>query len=64
MTGTYKMMREAFDEVKRMSSAADSMANTIADILVGRLRKVNHYHLKRLKKELSQYNAHTGEWKT
>lgn len=44
-------------------AAADSVANEMADIIQGRLRKVSTWKLKKLKRELSQFNANTGKWK-
>lgn len=43
--------------------AADSVANSMADAIQGRLRKVSRHTLKKLKRELSQFNAATGKWK-
>ena len=55
-----KSIREAEETLK----AADDNATQMARILKGRLRKVwNSETLASLKKELSQFNAHTGKWK-
>lgn len=59
----YDTMRQAMREANATMSAADSVANQMADMLIGRLRKCQSWYLKKLKKELSQYNAHTGKWK-
>ena len=59
----WDLMREAVQEAKNTMHAADSMANQVAGILCGRLRKVNSWQLKKLKRELSQFNSHTGKWK-
>lgn len=59
----YDQMREAVMQAQATMRAADNVADDMARILRGRLRKVSTWHLKRLKKELSQFNAHTGTWK-
>lgn len=57
-------MRAAIAEARQTMCAADSQANAMADILIGRLRNVSPYALARLKKELQEFNAHTGRWKS
>lgn len=54
---------EAFKDAKRTFDQADSEAGQMADILSGRLRKVDRYYLKKLKHELRDFNANTGKWK-
>lgn len=56
-------MRRAIDEANDTLRKADMMAERLAECLVGRLRHVSHYELARLKRELSDFNATTGEWK-
>jgi hypothetical protein len=57
-------MRDAANEAKSTLAAADSVANTMAFMLRGRMRHVwNKDTLKRLKAELSNFNSRTGEWK-
>lgn len=51
-------------EAESTMRAADSRANRLAGLLSGRLRKVGECNLKKLKRELSQFNARTGSWKT
>lgn len=54
----------AIQDAENTIRAADNMADRLARILVGRLRKVCSVTvLSQLKKELSQFNAHTGTWK-
>ena len=60
---TYEM-RKVIDEAKTTLRGADNIADDMAFILIGRLRKVRHWNLKKLKKELSNFNAHTGKWKS
>lgn len=58
-------MRQATDEAKTILSRADFCASELAIVLRGRLRHVSStYTLSELKKELKDFNAHTGEWKT
>ena len=63
-------MNNPFDEIKAavqnarlLNRAIDRQANTLASLLVGRLHNVSDYHLKLLKKELRDFNIHTGRWK-
>jgi hypothetical protein len=58
----YFEMIEAFDEAQEILDNADITANRTAHLLIGRLRRVEAYNLKKLKKELKQFNAATGEW--
>ena len=60
---TFDMMTEALDEARATMNCADRMANKMAHILRGRLRNVAPYNLKALKKEIKNFNSHTGEWK-
>ena len=56
-------MQQALNEAEAELRRADSLANEIAHMLVGRLRKVNRYGLlKSIKAELQNYNATTGRW--
>ena len=60
----YSDMTTAVADAHNTLQYADMVANKIAHLLVGRLRKVGSaYVLGKLKKELRDYNAHTGEWK-
>lgn len=64
-------MSNAFDEVRAavraaecQLQAADKVAYNMADLLRGRLRKVDdRYVLAALKRELQDFNAVTGKWK-
>ncbi len=56
-------MRAEVDSARITMRAADNVANDLASILVGRLRHVGISNLKKLKKELRDYNIHTGQWK-
>ena len=56
-------MRSEINEARQTIINADELANSIADILPGRLKHVSSYTLKQLKMELKNFNAHTCEWK-
>lgn len=63
-------MENAFDELTRAISLAEdvrsatrSHGNAILDLLDGNLRGLSQYRLARLKKQLNDFNAHTGRWK-
>lgn len=57
-------MRKAVAEARYTMNAADSVANGMADILCGRLRKgVSGYILTKLKKELRDWDMHRNCWK-
>lgn len=57
-------MQDAVNEAKAELSRADMLANDLAELLHGRLRKVTRYGLlKSLKAELQHYNASTGRWR-
>ena len=58
----YDQMRTALKEADALLRVADSVADDMAAILVGRLRKVSPYRLKMLKREIARFNAHTGLW--
>lgn len=56
-------MREAVQEARITMMAADRVVSEMAGLLRGRLRNVYSRTLADLKKELRNFNAHTGEWK-
>lgn len=56
--------QEVISEHRRFEHAVEDRRNQFAYLLTGRLRSVSPYNLRRLKKELSQFNAHTGRWKS
>lgn len=60
----YEEMNAAIKEAERTICAMDAVAERIAGLLVGRLRKVHSgYVLRCLKKELANYDMTTGRWK-
>lgn len=60
---TISEMNQILRQARRTLDAADQVANDAAGMLRGRCRAVNGYRLAALKKELSQFNAHTKMWK-
>jgi hypothetical protein len=58
----FDQMRAAMCDAEAQMRAADDVADQMLGMLLGRLRKCSTYRLKRLKRELQSFNAHTGEW--
>lgn len=56
--------RVAFQEAENTMRQCDNIANDMAKIIVGRLRKSNVRGsvLASLKRELKKFNIHTQEW--
>ncbi len=63
MENAFDTMRAAIDEATRVQRAADEQAHAMARMLRGRLRHVGAGILSELKRELRDFNIHTGEWK-
>lgn len=63
MNNPFDEIRQAVNDAKDLNRACDQQANNLAELLDGRLRHVNYYRLKRLKAQLRDFNAHTGNWK-
>ena len=60
---TITEMLGAVRAAKSELEAADTVAENLARLLIGRTRNVNsHWVLAELKKELKSFNAHTGRW--
>ena len=61
-------MKASLDEAQRVLNAADSIADDLAKMLVGRLRHASKYHtgaiaLDNLKRELRDCDINTQKWK-
>jgi len=56
---TYRVINDA----KETLANADRQATTLAEMLAGRLRKVNVWDLCKLKRGLHSFNANTRKWK-
>jgi hypothetical protein len=53
----------AIEDAEITLRSADNVAKRLARVLPGRLRHCDAYTLKRLKRELRDFNITTGEWK-
>jgi len=66
----YGIMISALGEAERANNLADQQSIQLAKLLLGRLRSVGLHSyagtnlLRKLKKELSEFNANTGMWKS
>ncbi|TKA90363.1 hypothetical protein [Halopseudomonas bauzanensis] len=62
---SFTQMSEAVEQAHDTIRRADAVAGKMARILKGRLRTANVSNdvLRSLKKELKDFNMHTGEWK-
>jgi len=56
-------MNSAVLDARRTIRAADLAADDMARLLDGRLRHVSPYTLKRMKRQLKNFNIQTGQWK-
>lgn len=57
-------VRQAVERAKREIYRADQLVSAMADLCAGKLQSagVAHGVLAQLKKELANYNIHTGKW--
>ena len=62
MSNKWDEMMEALREAENTIIAADSIANGMARMLCSRLRNINPDHAANLKRELRNFNIHTGKW--
>lgn len=56
-------MVKAIENAETQLRIADYQANNLARVLIGRLKHVKPYYLKKLKKELQGFNSRTGEFR-
>jgi hypothetical protein len=63
MSNPFDEIRSAMSQAKAQLRAADSVANDMAELLIGRLENVSVWRLAKLKKELSRFDAHRKVWK-
>lgn len=59
----FDQMRAAVRDVEMTMSAADTVACQLAPLLAGRLRNCHARDVARLKRELRDFNIHTGTWR-
>lgn len=64
MINPFDELRAALEQARALNRAVDSQCNALVDLLEGRLRKASPCRLARLKRELRDYNIHTGRWNT
>lgn len=57
-------MREAMSEADGTMKAGDNVADQMARMLCGRLRRVPVFVLVTLKRELTSFDAHRKTWKS
>ena len=60
----YYEANEAIKNARDVVSKGDTIVRQTASLLLGRMRRADipRWILKALKKELQNFNAHTGEW--
>lgn len=63
MNNPFDEVSAAVDQAAALEYACNQNASRMARLLVGRLRHVSEWHLKALKRELRDFNIHTGTWK-
>ena len=64
MSNIFEDIRRAVVQAETTLRAADTVADSMARLLAGRLRHVaSGYVLTKLKRELRDWNIHTGSWK-
>jgi hypothetical protein len=63
MTNRFDEMRVALREAEATLEAANNVSRQMASMLQGRMRYADSEVLKRLKRELRNFNMTTGEWK-
>ena len=61
----YEEFDSAVKDAETTMARASAFVRMLARLAVGRLRrsKVSHHVLAELKRELRDYNIHTGRWK-
>ncbi len=63
ITNPFNEMRLAVSRARSLDQAVRSCADDMAALLAGNLDKVSSWNLKKLKRELRNFNMHTGSWK-
>lgn len=67
MDNPFDEMRRAVRQAELIDCAVDRQIEDMLALIVGRLRRVHsyggHQKLKRLKRELRDFNINTGKWK-
>ena len=63
MSDPHQAVQQLVSEARRLQNASEQYAEQIGTLLVGNLKRVGGSTLAQLKKELANYNIHTGRWK-
>lgn len=63
MDNPFDAVRSAVGEAKMLHRAVKEQVDSMIELIDGNLRNASPYRLKRLKRELHDFNAHTGGWK-
>jgi hypothetical protein len=56
-------MKKALDEAEQTIKIAELQINRMSRFIIGRMKKIDSWYLCEMKRELRNYNMHTGEWK-
>jgi len=59
---TYDEAIEAINDAHRTLNKADELIRNLGHLMPGRLKLMNCSTLKKLKRELKNFNMHTGQW--
>lgn len=59
----FDQMRDAIAQARQVEHACRQHADEMAGLLIGKLDAVSTHKLKQLKKELRNFNIHTGRWR-
>jgi len=59
---TYDEAIEAINDARRTLNKADELVRNLGNLMPGRLKLMNYSTLKKLKRELKNFNMHTGQW--
>lgn len=63
MDNAFDELTQALQVAREVERASSKNAEAMAALLQGNLKSVSQYRLRALKKELDNYNMHTGRWK-
>lgn len=63
MSNPFDEIRAAVSQARDLNRAVEGQANALADLLEPHITNVSHNRLKRLKRLLESYNAHTNRWR-
>ena len=64
MENAFDAIRESLAVARQVNEACDANVNKMLSLVDGRLLKADPYYLKRLKRQLRDFNMQTGKWST